>query len=68
LAPWPQAAAPEERYLRSVLAGTRRALADHVDIGEAPSRVAGEERGRWLLFDEYHARNVTAAYKELEWE
>ena len=30
--------------------------------------VANSERGHWLLFDEYHPRNVTASYKELEWE
>ena len=29
---------------------------------------AGNERSRWLLFDDYHPRNVTTAYTELEWE
>jgi hypothetical protein len=47
---------------------TRQAIAANVDIADAWRRVAPGERGRWLLFDEYHARNVTAAYKEIEWE
>ena len=65
---WPAAAEPELRYLRVVLADTRAALRQDIDIAEAPRHVAIEERDNWLLFDDYHARNVTAAYKELEWE
>jgi quinoprotein relay system zinc metallohydrolase 2 len=65
---WPAAAEPELRYLNTVLAGTRAAIRADIDIAEAPRHVALEERGKWLLFDEYHARNVTTAYKELEWE
>ena len=26
------------------------------------------EADQWKLFDEYNARNATAAYQELEWE
>lgn len=66
--PWPQAAAPETRYLKAVLDGTRAAIKAGTDIAEAWRHVAQSERGHWLLFDDYHARNVTAAYKELEWE
>jgi quinoprotein relay system zinc metallohydrolase 2 len=65
---WPRAAAPEERYLRAVLDGTRAAIKANVDIGAAWRHVAIEEREHWLLFEAYHPRNVTAAYKELEWE
>jgi hypothetical protein len=31
-------------------------------------KIGQSERGRWLLFDDYNARNATASYKELEWE
>jgi quinoprotein relay system zinc metallohydrolase 2 len=65
---WPAAADPELRYLNAVLAGTRAAIRADIDIAEAPRHVALDERGKWLLFDDYHARNVTTAYKELEWE
>lgn len=65
---WPLAAAPERRYLSAVLFGTRAAIAAGIDIGDAWRSVAKEEKGRWLFFDDYHPRNVTAAYKELEWE
>ncbi|MEA2952711.1 MAG: hypothetical protein QOJ96_2231, partial [Alphaproteobacteria bacterium] len=26
------------------------------------------ERSRWELFDDYNARNATAAFSEIEWE
>jgi quinoprotein relay system zinc metallohydrolase 2 len=65
---WPAAALPEMRYLSAVIDGTRRAIKEGIDIGAAWRHVAMEERGRWLLFDDYHPRNVTAAFKELEWE
>ena len=65
---WPAGAAAETRYLQAVLMGTRAAIRGGIDIGDAWRHVAEEERGRWLLFDDYHARNVTTAYKELEWE
>lgn len=65
---WPAGAEGETRYLQAVVAGTRAAIRGGIDIGEAWRHVAQEERGRWLLFDDYHPRNVTVAYKELEWE
>jgi quinoprotein relay system zinc metallohydrolase 2 len=67
-APWPEALAAERRYLEAVAAGVRAEIAAGACISEAPARVAQEERGNWALFDEFHARNVIAAFAELEWE
>ena len=39
-----------------------------VGIAEAPARVASAEASRWRLAEAYHGRNVSAAYRELEWE
>lgn len=66
--PWPAAAAPERRYLEAVVRDTRAAIKAGIGIADAWQHVANSERGHWLLFDDYHPRNVTAAYKELEWE
>ena len=66
--PWPAAAEPERRYLAAVADDTRAAIRSGIGIANAYRQVANSERGHWLLFDEYHPRNVTAAYKELEWE
>jgi quinoprotein relay system zinc metallohydrolase 2 len=66
--PWPAGAEPEQRYLVAVAADTRAAIKAGIGIANAYLQVANSERGHWLLFDEYHPRNVTASYKELEWE
>jgi quinoprotein relay system zinc metallohydrolase 2 len=66
--PWPAAAMPEQRYLETLARDTRAAIKAGVGIAEAADRIGQSERGRWLLFDDYNARNATASYKELEWE
>ena len=65
---WPEAAAEQERYLQRLLAETRAALRARKTLQQAVDTVGGSERDRWLLFDAYHRRNVTAAFAELEWE
>jgi quinoprotein relay system zinc metallohydrolase 2 len=56
------------RYLAALRDGTREAIASGAGIDAAVNSVAQSERGRWALFDDYNGRNVTKAYKELEWE
>ncbi len=56
------------RYLGLLRDETRKAIAADIPIEKAVGTVAQSERGKWDLFDDYNARNVTIAYKELEWE
>jgi quinoprotein relay system zinc metallohydrolase 2 len=65
---WPAAAAAERRYLTAVVDGVRAVQKRMGSIKEAVETVAADERSRWLLFDDYHPRNVTATFAELEWE
>lgn len=65
---WADASGPIEGYLTTLLTQTRAAIRDGVPIEDAVGTVAASERGRWALFDDYNGRNVTEAYKELEWE
>ncbi|MBC7801202.1 MAG: hypothetical protein H7Z10_11315 [Gemmatimonadaceae bacterium] len=46
----------------------RAIVAQGGDIDRAVATAGLDERGRWLLFDDYNGRNVTGAFKELEWE
>jgi quinoprotein relay system zinc metallohydrolase 2 len=66
--PWPEAAAETRRYLAALRDGTRAAISAGVGIAVAPSRVATEEAARWRLAAAHHGRNVTTAYRQLEWE
>ena len=65
---WPSAAEPIRRYLAAIADGVRKALRDGRTMSEALATVARTEAGAWDLFDEFHGRNVSAAFAELEWE
>jgi quinoprotein relay system zinc metallohydrolase 2 len=66
--PWPEGVAPEERYLRTLERELRALMSQGGDIETAVATVGVGERANWVLFDSYNGRNVTAAFKELEWE
>lgn len=66
--PWPEAAEPLLSYLAALRDGTRAAIAAGVGLAQAPQRVAVEAARPWRLRENYHGRNVTAAYRQLEWE
>lgn len=56
------------RYLTTLRDETRKALGSDVPIETAIATIGRSERDKWALFDTYHGRNVTQAFKELEWE
>ncbi|HYL18793.1 MAG TPA: quinoprotein relay system zinc metallohydrolase 2 [Burkholderiales bacterium] len=65
---WPQALGPERHYLQLIVDETRRALKQRKSIQDAVDTVGLSEEKNWLNFDQFHRRNVTQAYTELEWE
>ncbi len=67
-ASWPDALGPEEHYLSVIAREVRAVIARGGGIEDAVATVGRSERRNWALFDEYNGRNVTAAFKELEWE
>ena len=64
---WPEAMVPEQRYLERLLADVRAAIKAGRTLAETVATTEGASEG-WLLFDQFHKRNVTAAYAELEWD
>jgi len=49
-------------------ADIRALIARGAPITVAADKAASSERTRWQLFDDYNARNATAAFSEIEWE
>jgi glyoxylase-like metal-dependent hydrolase (beta-lactamase superfamily II) len=65
---WPAALIPEERYLKRLWRDIRAALASRIPIAEAIETVGCDDANHWLLVEQFHKRNVSAAYAELEWD
>lgn len=65
---WPAGAADIRRYLETLATDVRKAIAAGKTMTDAMATAAQSERSRWSLFEEHNARNVSAAFAELEWE
>jgi hypothetical protein len=57
-----------QRYLGAVATDVRTLIKQGKTLGEATESAALAEKDAWVLFEEYHKRNVSAAFAELEWE
>jgi len=66
--PWPAGMDDQLRYLTLIAGQVRASIASGQQLAEAMATVGREEAGNWELFDAFNARNVAAAYAELEWE
>jgi quinoprotein relay system zinc metallohydrolase 2 len=65
---WPAALSDQRRYLERLASDVRALVAGGKQITVAADTAAASERPRWQLFDDYNARNATAAFSEIEWE
>jgi quinoprotein relay system zinc metallohydrolase 2 len=65
---WPAALTDQRRYLEALSSDVRALVARGDPITAAAKSAAASERSRWQLFDDYNARNATAAFSEIEWE
>jgi quinoprotein relay system zinc metallohydrolase 2 len=65
---WPAALVDQRRYLQTLASDVRALVKAGKSIAAAANTAAAAERARWQLFDDFHARNATAAFSEIEWE
>jgi len=68
VAPWPEALDNQRAYLDRLTADLRAAIRKGETLDAASKTVGAAERPKWRLFDDYHPRNATAGFAELEWE
>jgi len=65
---WRRALADQRRYLEVLASGIRQIIRKGGTIKQAVDEVGKGEKSNWLLFDDYHGRNITTGFVELEWE
>ena len=67
---WPAPLEPTEAYLGALEADVRAALRRGESLADTVERLGAAPAARlpgWQLVEEFHRRNITAAYAELEW-
>jgi quinoprotein relay system zinc metallohydrolase 2 len=65
---WPDALSAERIYLQRLVSDCRSLIKRGIPLAQAAGIAGASQKPDWELFDEYNARNATAAYSELEWE
>jgi hypothetical protein len=58
----------ERQYLERLAGDVRGLIRQGAALARAAEHAGQSEKDRWALFDDYNARNATAAFAELEWE
>ena len=65
---WPKSMLPELAYLQMLLDEIRLAIKQGVFLEDAVNTVGLSAKENWVLYDQFHKKNVTSAFAELEWE
>jgi quinoprotein relay system zinc metallohydrolase 2 len=67
-ADWRTLIETERQYLERLAGDVRGLIKQGASLASAAERAGQSEKDRWALFEDYNARNATAAFAELEWE
>lgn len=65
---WPAGLQPQKAYLTQLATEIRAMIKQGKTLEQAVDRVGLSAKNDWQLFDEFHRKNVTIAFAELEWE
>jgi quinoprotein relay system zinc metallohydrolase 2 len=66
--PWPAGAEPERAYLSALRTDLRAAVRAGWPLARALSAISPQNGEQWRLVEDFHRRNISAAYGEMEWE
>jgi len=65
---WPLSMQPQKAYLQGLATEIRTLIKQGKTLEQAVNTVGLPAKQQWQLFDEFHRKNVTIAFAELEWE
>jgi quinoprotein relay system zinc metallohydrolase 2 len=65
---WPASMQPQKAYLSGLASEIRTAIKQGKTLEQAVDSVELSAKDHWQLFDQFHRKNVTIAFAELEWE
>lgn len=65
---WPEAIEKQKNYFHILLEQTRNAIRSGTRLMDGVHSIGWSEKNKWINFENFHRRNVTTAWTELEWE
>lgn len=65
---WPKSLQPQKAYLKQLLEEIRTAIRQGKTLEYAVDHVGLAAKSNWQLFEQFHRKNVTLSFAELEWE
>ncbi len=65
---WKNSLQPQKRYLTLLRDEIRQYLKQGKFLEDAIENIGYSEAKRWKLFNQFHRKNITSAFAELEWE
>ena len=65
---WPQGADEERAYLGALRSDLRQAVKSGWPLARAVDSIPVHDAEHWRLIEDFHKRNISAAFGEMEWE
>jgi quinoprotein relay system zinc metallohydrolase 2 len=65
---WPASMQPQKAYLQGLATEIRAMIKQGKTLEQAVNSVGLAAKKNWQLFEQFHRKNVTIAFAELEWE
>ena len=63
-----EAIRPMLNYFNKLIEETRKIHKNNLDLETALKKLQNMNEENWILFNDYHSRNITRSFTELEWE
>ena len=63
-----EAILPMLNYFNALISKVRKFHSENKDLDYVIKNTLSENKSNWLLYEEYHQRNVSRVFSELEWE